>query len=162
MKLDEFYKELEPEFKQVKVGDLEFSVRQYLPLRQKFQLVMNIVNGSYSDDEYKGLLSYLSYNINMIDFYSDIDFNTEQSYFDVMDFLDEENITEKILSAIPETEKDFIQRVLLEDSEERKKKEDSLIGNLGNLFKNLSEEINSLDDSVLDRAKEILSATQNE
>lgn len=162
MKLDEFYKELEPEFKQVKVGDLEFSVRQYLPLKQKFQLITNIIGGSYSEDEYKGLLSYLSYNINMLDFYSDIDFDTEESYFDAMDFLDEEGITEKILNAIPETEKDFVQRVLLEDLEERKKKEDSLIGNLGKLFKNLSQEISSLDDETLNRAKEILSATQTE
>lgn len=162
MKLDEFYKDLEPEFKQVKVGDLEFNVRQYLPLKQKFQLVMNIIEGSYSDGGYKGMLSYLSYNINMLDFYSDIDFNTEQSYFDAMDFLDEEGITEKILNAIPETEKDFIQRVLHEDLEERKKKEDSLIGSLTDLFKNFANEIESLDEDVLNKAKEILSATQSE
>jgi len=159
MKIDEMYEEVIIKEKEVKVGETTIKVKQYLPLKEKFTLILNIIEGSYSKEGYKGLLSYLSYNINMIDFYTNLDFETDLSYFDLMDYLEENNIVGKVLNAIPETEKDFIQKVLLEDLEERKKKEDSLIGNLGKLFGDLAEEINSLDDEVLDRARKILSSS---
>lgn len=156
MKLDEFYQEIELETKKVKIGDLEFQVRQYLPLREKFQLMISIIEGAYTDSGYKSLLSYLAYNINMLDYYSDIDFNTDISFFDALDYLDETGITEAILKAIPESEKDFIKRVLQEDFKERAKKEDSLISKFSQGLEIFSKEINNLDEDTLAKAKEIL------
>lgn len=159
VKFDEIYTELEQDVKEVQVGDLKFNVKQYLPLREKFHLIMTIINGSFSDSGYKGLLSYIAYNVNMIDFYCDIDLDSEESLFEILDYLDERGITEVILNSIPETEKDFIERVLLEDLEERKKKEDSLIGNIMPSLKTLIKEINGLDSDVIEKMQSIMSST---
>lgn len=161
MNINDIYNEVEGEVKKVKFKDgVEVEVLKYLPLAQKYELVKSIVNTTYGE-KYEPVLSYVSYRLYMIDYYSDIDFtDMDVSSFEMVDFLDESGLGDLIIEAIPTMEKDFIEKILEEEFEEKVKKEDSLINSIVKGLKTFQEEIGSLDDDTISRMKEVLNSVE--
>ena len=91
--------------------DIEIEVLQYLPVNEKLNLIAKVLNGSSDENHFPNPIKIeVIGTIEMIKAYSNLSF-TEKQLEDpakLYDLLEQNNIVNKIMAAIPEQEYEFV------------------------------------------------------
>ena len=98
----------------IKINDKEVSVKQYLPISDKIDLVQIALQQSLEDGVYNDGLLTAYFNTYLVMFYSDLEFTDEQKedILSIFDILDSTNSLGMILSAIPKKEIEDVTEML--------------------------------------------------
>ena len=167
------YKELnlrapDMQTRKVKINDsIELDVRTYLPIGAKADLITWVVN--MATDEATGCISPIRleafFTIAVIQRYAAIEIDADESYADVYDIFEQTGVTEKIMSAIPEDELQFLQELTQDTVEDIVRYNNSFTG-IMNAMKDNAGEMDSILGDTLDKVKnaeglELLSEIRN-
>lgn len=98
------------ENKTVKFGDTEIKVLQYLPISEKYDLMMITLQKAKEDKLYNSLLLDMYFHLNLVYLYSDIIFTEEDREDEqaLYDTLVESGLLDIIINAIPNNEYETI------------------------------------------------------
>ena len=98
------------EDKIIKINNKEIAVKQYLPVNDKLNLIGRVLS-AISGNEYNFINPVqldVYTTIEIIKAYTNIEFDTDALPADLYDELEQEEIANQVISAIPETEYNFV------------------------------------------------------
>lgn len=142
------------EIKQIQIGEQVVEVKQYLPVNDKLELITAVLN--YADDE-KGFYNEGKLNVYawllMVDYYTNISFTEKQreEVNKTYDALDSSGVLDQIIDAIPESELDFITRVLHITADSIVKYRNSVMGILESIstdYSNVDLNANNVSEAL--------------
>lgn len=109
MKFSEIREPIKMAFKEITFNGKNIKVKQYLPVTEKSQLIMDIFSVSPVE---KGNVNYMmlsvGYDIYMIKHYTDIEYE-EETLSDIYDYIHSSGLFNEIFNKIPVSEKSIVE-----------------------------------------------------
>lgn len=101
---------LKQDTKIITVNGVEIEVFQYLPALEKYKLINLTLSESLENNVYNPIKAEIFFNLNLVFNYTTLDFTVEEMLdpYDLFDKLEQNNVIEKVLAAIPETEYKYL------------------------------------------------------
>lgn len=134
------------------VPGVTIEVSQYLPIEEKAALVQEVVNASI--DEQTGCFSPVRVNvyfaIGMLIHYCKMSFEDE-NIIEAYDLLEQNGVIDKVLAAIPDEERGFIETLVNDTIEDISRYNSSLAG----MISAMSDNANNLDGTISDILEKI-------
>lgn len=98
------------ESKVIVINGVEIEVFQYLPIIEKYKLINLTLSESLENNVYNPLKIEVFFNLNLIFNYSTLSFSAEELLdpYDLFDKLEQNEVFEKIIAIIPETEYKYL------------------------------------------------------
>lgn len=129
-------------------GDIKLDIVQYLPIKDKADLITYIVDNAV--DEMTGCFSPVRlnvyYSLAIVKWYAGVDISAVDDVPSVYDMLEQNNIINMILAEIPEEERNYMSKLIDDTVEDISRYNNSFAG----MVSNISSEANVLDKSVSD------------
>lgn len=149
-------KEKMDEIKTITINDQNVEVKQYLPMRNKAEMVNNIVSELMSVNQVSfvnpiAVEVFLNYEI--VNNYTNINFTEKQKedLFKLYDLMESNSVFNEIITAIPESEYNFVYETLLDTIKalyEYKNSAAGIIENISNTYNNTSFDLNAIKEQV--------------
>lgn len=141
--------------KEIEINDNTIEVQQYLPIQEKLELISRIINKSVDDKFYNPGKITLFLKLEVLKTYTNINITEkqEEEFLKTFDLLENNNIFETIMAAIPEKEINTVIDWLGESLESIYKYNYSAMGILENVKTNynmLDLDITQLQDKIKD------------
>lgn len=134
---------------------LTIGVQQYLPINDKAEFIMYVVNNAV--DQSTGCFSPVRlnvfYSLAIVQWYAGVDISNIEDVADAYDKLDKYRIIEDILSAIPKDEREFIDSLVNDTIEDIARYNNSFAG----MISTMTSDATNLDKSI----QEILEKVKN-
>ena len=94
------------DIKTFSIEDKEIEVKQYLPIDEKFSIIMTSLQDSYQNGIFNELILEVCFNLNIIFYYTNINFTEKQKEdsLKLYDILESNGVVEQIIAAIPNEE----------------------------------------------------------
>lgn len=146
----------EPKYKEISLSD-DSSIRvlQYLPVDGKSSLIQYVVSIAF--DEMTGCFSPIrvdiAYSIGLMRAYCGIHFEEDANIVEAYDFLEKNGILDKVVAAIPEDERVYMEKLVNETIEDIVKYNHSFAG----MVQMMKSDAEGLDASI----KKILEQVRN-
>lgn len=123
------------------VDDKVVSVKQYLPIEDKYDLVMIALQNSKEGLYYNQMKMDMFFSLYLVLLYTDIQFTDKQKedLFKLYDILESNGIIAQTISCIPESEYNMLYEQLMQLSQDIMTSEQSFGGILNNFIYNLPE-----------------------
>ena len=99
------------EVKTINIGNITIDVKQYLPVNDKLDLIARVLNGAHDENNFPNPIKIeVLGTLEIIMAYTNLSFTDKQKedVSKLYDLLEENNIIETIISAIPEAEYSFV------------------------------------------------------
>lgn len=135
-------------------ADYIIQVLQYLPIQEKSKFVQYVVNSAI--DTTTGCFSPIRVNvyftIGILHFYCGIQFDEGQDLLEVYDLFEETGIINSILEAIPEEERNYMEKLVTDTIEDVTRYNNSFVG----MVNSMSGDAENLDASlknIMDKIK---------
>ena len=113
---DDLNLELDDRRGAVKIGDTTVTVRLYLPIAEKTELIQFVVNGALDDNTgcFSPLRVEVCFGIAMCKWYSDIEFTDEMlvDIGEIYDLLDSNGVISQVINCIPPEERKFMEELV--------------------------------------------------
>lgn len=143
--------------KTVNINGIEVTILQYLPLKEKLQLIQNVIEQSGNNEEgfYNCVKLEVFYTIEMIRAYTNISF-TEKQLEDIPKLYDEivlNNVWENIKNEIPSEERNHVLTNIISLAREITNYNNSILGILKTISKdydNLNFDADSIKEKLQD------------
>jgi hypothetical protein len=161
LKISELKENFEyPDAKIVEFKGKEIFVKQYLPVVDKYGLLYTAIAPlELGRKPYHPIVAEILFDLEVIKYYSSIEFDEEESYFKIFDILQINGIIDLIIQQIPIDEYEEIQRLYKEMIEQTLSFNGNFANGLQTLLNNLpqfTEEFGNLDMETLEKGKEIV------
>lgn len=134
----------------IKFGELEIEIKQYLPIEEKAMFVELVLQNSFNEDQYKPLISKITYDICLVKQYTNVNLTANNS--EMFDLITETGLLETIKNNIPTTELEFLEKqcklAILQHKLELKNS-----NNLGNVIKDFVKNITGNMPELLETLK---------
>lgn len=136
--------------KPIDVNGKKIEVQQYLPVEEKLSLVSVSLQRSLEGGIYNSIKKDIFFHLNLIFMYTNILFTEEERKdpFVLYDKLDSNNIINKVVDAIPDTEYDFLVKSMEEQEAALIKYQTSVAGILDNFITMLPAQAQAAADIV--------------
>lgn len=97
---------LNTEVKTIIVNGIEIEVKQYLPISDKYDLIMITIQQSYENGIYNSLKQDMFFDLNLVFLYTNLSFTDEQKddLSKLYDVLNSNGVIDAIVKAIPQEE----------------------------------------------------------
>ena len=101
---------LKQDTKIITVNGIEIEVFQYLPSLEKYKLINLTLSESLENNVYNPIKAEVFFNLNLVFNYTTLNFTVEEMLdpYDLFDKLEQNNVIEKVIAAIPETEYKYL------------------------------------------------------
>lgn len=147
------------EVKVIDINNNQIEIKQYLPVNDKLDLIARVINGAHDDNNFSNPVKIEAIGtIEIIMAYTNLSF-TEKQKEDIAklyDLLEENGITNEIISQIPKTEYEFILKGIDETVESVYAYQHSILG----ILEAVSQEYSNLELDALN-IKEALADPNN-
>ena len=136
--------------KPIDVNGKKIEVQQYLPVEEKLSLVSVSLQRSLEGGVYNSIKKDIFFHLNLIFMYTNILFTEEERKdpFVLYDKLDSNNIINKVVDVIPDTEYDFLVKSMEEQEVALIKYQTSVAGILDNFITMLPAQAQAAADIV--------------
>ena len=136
--------------KPIDVNGKKIEVQQYLPVEEKLSLVSVSLQRSLESGVYNSIKKDIFFHLNLIFMYTNILFTEEERKdpFVLYDKLDSNNIINKVVDVIPDTEYDFLVKSMEEQEAALIKYQTSVAGILDNFITMLPAQAQAAADIV--------------
>jgi len=158
----------ETEYVSVKINDENIAVKQYLPINQKYELIMTTVEESFEDGSFNSIKQEMFFNLNLVYMYTDIEFTDEDKDHPaaIYDTLEVNGVFDEVIKAIPNREMNTLYDFLKAVTKEKQEMNKSLLGAVKSFFIDIpklideaGEQLNEFDaekyENVVNMAKAI-------
>ena len=149
-----------PDAKIVEFKGKDIFVKQYLPTDEKYGLLfVSIAPLSLETKPYNPLVGEILFDTEVVKYYSNIEFDEEESSFKIFDILQVEGLMDLIVKAIPIDEYEELQRLHKEYIEYTLEFNGNLANGLQSLLSDLPQimhEFDDLDPEVLAKGQEMV------
>lgn len=139
--------------KSVAVGDTEIEVLEYLPIEEKYSLIMTVLAGSKEDTGlYNQLKLNMLFNLYLIYAYTNINFTDKQKEDEIKlyDILESNGVVDTVIAAIDEKEYNELQGYITKTIEDDIKYNTTIAGTLKSIIAELpkqAEEVKKILDN---------------
>ena len=129
-------------------------IKSYLPVNDKLDLISWVINQSADDMKFYNIGKITIFKtIGLLRYYTNINFTEKQlsNPAELFDLVCSSNVADNIISAIPKTEIDFIDKVLMDTVESIYKYQNSIMGILDTVttdYKDLNFDISELQKNI--------------
>lgn len=132
------------------VGDKEVSVLHYLPIEDKYDLVMITLQNSREQGYFNNLKMDTYFHLYLVLMYTDIQFTDKQKedLLKLYDILESNDIIKEVIGCIPEDEYQYLYEILDETAQNIMKYEQSFGGVVSNVIQNLPANAKAAADIV--------------
>ena len=150
------------EIKTIKINDIDVEVKQYLPIEEKKNFVMKILQQALdSPVHYVDPIQIdIIMTLETLNFYTNIEFNEENAkdIFELYDIVEQQGIIDKVVGVIPEFEYSFLQESVKESLEAYYKYKNSILGILENVnqdYSNLNLDVDELQNKISESSEDL-------
>lgn len=134
----------------IKIGDVTITVRHYLPIKEKTELIQFVVNSALDDKTgcFSPLRLELYYAIATCKWYTDIEFTDDMlmNISNIYDLLDSNGVISAIMSAIPSEEREFMSDLVNDTVDDIARYNNSAVG----IIQNMSSNAEGLNGQIQD------------
>lgn len=93
----------------IKFNGEEFAIKTYLPIAEKIDLITEVLNNAFGEDNYPNYFkSEIYFTLKVVGYYTELRFEDENNIFDNYDFLIHSGLWDKIKDVIPSSELAFL------------------------------------------------------
>lgn len=148
----------EPKYKEIEIGmGPEYTVRviQYLPIDGKSNLVQYVVNAAIDNNTgcFSPVRVNVYYAIGVMRAYCGVHFDDDQNVAEAYDLLESTGILDRVMEAIPEGERNYMENLINDTIEDIARYNSSLVG----MLNAMNQDATGLDESL----KKILEQVKN-
>lgn len=150
------------EIKTIKINDIDIEVKQYLPIEEKKNFVMKVLQQALESSVHyiDPIQIDIIMTLETLNFYTNIEFNDNdaEDIFKLYDIIERQGIIDKVVGAIPEFEYSFLQESVKESLEAYYKYKNSVLGILENVnqdYSNLNLDVNEIQNKLNESSEDI-------
>ena len=138
------------EIKTININDKEIEIKQYLPIEDKYDLIMISLQQAKENGIYNELKLEMYFNLNLIFMYTNLTFTDKQreSLSTLYDILESNDIFTQVIEQIPESEMDFLYDLVERIGDATVNYENSFAGVTNNFITNLPVNAQAAADIV--------------
>ena len=132
------------------IGDVEVEVLQYLPIADKYDLIMIALQNSEEDGIYNPLKLDMYLNLYLVFMYTNINFTDKQKedLNKLYDILESNGIIDQVINLIPENEYNEILEYINEIIERRNETKKTIGGLISKLISDLPKQAEAMQEIV--------------
>ncbi len=139
----------EENYKEIEIGmGPEYTIRvlQYLPIQGKSNLLQYVIDLAIDDNTgcFSPIRVNVAYSIGVMRAYCGVHFDDEQNVLEAYDVLERTGILNKVMGAIPEEERNYMESLINDTIEDIVRYNTSLSG----MLQNMTKDTNNLDESL--------------
>jgi len=138
----------------ININGIDVEVKQYLSVNEKLDLISWIINQSADDMKFYNVGKLIIFKtIGLLRYYTNINFTDKQleNTAELFDLIYSSGLSDNIIGAIPKTEIDFIDKVLIDTVESIYKYQNSVMGILDTVttdYKDLNFDVSELQKNI--------------
>lgn len=138
------------EIKTININDKEIEIKQYLPIEDKYDLIMISLQQAKENGIYNELKLEMYFNLNLIFMYTNLTFTDKQreSLSTLYDILESNDIFTQVIEQIPENEMDFLYDLVERIGDATVNYENSFAGVANNIITSMPENAQAAADIV--------------
>jgi hypothetical protein len=138
------------DIKTFSIEDKEIEVKQYLPIDEKFSIIMTSLQDSYQNGIFNELILEVCFNLNIIFYYTNINFTEKQKEdsLKLYDILESNGIIDQVIENIPEIEYNYMIDMLDDIKENTFKYQKSIKGTVESIIEKLPENAQAVSEIV--------------
>ena len=133
-----------------KYGEQEIEVLQYLPMEDKYDLIMIALQNSEEDGFYNPIKLDMYFNLYLVFMYSNISFTEKQreDLYKLYDVLESNGIIERVIDLIPESEYNQLQEYIDNIIKEKTQVRQSIGAIINKFITDLPKQAKAMQDIV--------------
>ena len=138
----------------ININGVDVEVKQYLPVNEKLDLISWIINQSADDMKFYNVGKLIIFKtIGLLRYYTNINFTDKQleNAAELFDLIYTSGLSSNIIGAIPTTEIEFIDKVLMDTVDSIYKYQNSIFGILNAVttdYQNLNFDVSELQKNI--------------
>ena len=138
----------------ININGVDVEVKQYLPVNEKLDLISWIINQSADDMKFYNVGKLIIFKtIGLLRYYTNINFTDKQleNAAELFDLIYTSGLSSNIIGAIPTTEIEFIDKVLMDTVDSIYKYQNSIFGILNAVttdYENLNFDVSELQKNI--------------